>query len=316
MLDKIIPKEKRNNHDEVTLQSTYHVVALQSTSFPPTTIFMGASILSALGYAIALYWLVIQSFYVYIHLPIAVDISSGFKEWTKSQMRGLTFCSAFVSLSYLSLLFWLSVLRILRGSTGLATSVSPELKTAADEHTAERKAKEEGENKKMPSKRAVWGRTVLNIFSCTVIIVNDAIFNCPKDAASFKGFFQRFEYLGQTVIFTQIGALAFMSLLAVVLYVLWTIGTLVFFLVRRTSRLFCSQSGAIARADADEESRLAPNEMIEVEEPQNTTTRWHVLEGKLIDLSDGIDAVYEKMESYAAPRDATKQEDEEPSIEL
>ncbi|KIK58539.1 hypothetical protein GYMLUDRAFT_245960 [Collybiopsis luxurians FD-317 M1] len=276
---------------------------------------MGVSILSALGYALALYFLGLEVFYIYIHLPIvhlpiAVDISDGVKEMVESQIRGILFWLAVVSLTYLTLLFCFSALFIvLRSFIGLVTFFRPDLKAAIDEaeREAERKAERKAKNKEKPSKRAIWGRTLLNVFLCTIHITNDAIYNRSKDAASFKeGVLQRFKYMGdkaRVIISTEILILFFIFFLGSIISLVRTV-------VRRHR-----QQCTVAHANADEESRLTPNEIIMVEAQQNTTTRLPVLEEKLIDLSTGMDAMYEKIESYVVSTGATKK-DEEPLIKL
>ncbi|KIK64008.1 hypothetical protein GYMLUDRAFT_241230 [Collybiopsis luxurians FD-317 M1] len=262
-------------------------------------------IISLIRYGVALYGLLLEAFYPFDTLPFAITISDGVKESLKSQARAVISWSAIVSLSFILLFFYLLALfTSLRCALGLFMRLRPDLKEIAKKRVAERKAKREAENKKKPSKLAVLGRILSNLFFSIAMIINDAVFNRAEDAASYQdGVYQRFQLLrDQTrpILRVQIVLLTF-------IFVFAAIFTLVRAMVRQRR-----QQRAAARASADEESRLAPGEMVEVEAQQIPT---RVLDEKLIDLSDSMDVVYEKMESYAAPSDATKQ-NEEPLIKL
>jgi len=171
-----------------------------------------------------------------------------------------------------------------------------------EKRIAEKAKKAQNNNKKKPSKRAVWASITFNIFFSVAMIINDAIFNRSEDAASLKdGAIERFYYVYNNVMrimYAQMG-----------LYLVIFGCMLLFAWARALYRARRQQ-----RAVADEESRLPPSEMAEVE--VEGEKRAFVLEEKLIDFSDGMDGLYEKMEAYAAPTPATEPVEEEPLIRL
>ncbi|KAF5391215.1 hypothetical protein D9757_003072 [Collybiopsis confluens] len=258
-------------------------------------------IVTLFRYGAAAYGLVLQAFYPFDTLPFAITISDGAKESLKYQAHQLAYWSAVVSMSFLSIIFILSVWFIfVRSIVAFAMRIRPSFRESVEKRMAERRAKKETQDKKTPSKRAMWGYLLLNTAFSVATIGNDIIFNRPEDAASFKeGIQQRIEYLveiNRIIVRTQLSFLYIMVFLS-----------LIFSLVRTGVRRY-RQRRAAARATADEEGRLAPGEMVEIEvQVQQTTT--HVLEGKLVDLSDGMDIMYEKMESYAAPASVNKAEE-------
>eukprot|EP00914_Ancora_sagittata_P000300 GHVO01000836.1.p1 GENE.GHVO01000836.1~~GHVO01000836.1.p1 ORF type:complete len:272 (+),score=30.53 GHVO01000836.1:35-817(+) len=253
-------------------------------------------LLSLFRYALVAYGLLLEAFYPFDSLPFAIIISNAAKESLKSQAHDLAFWSAVISMSLLSICVIMTVWYIyMYCIIAIVAYIRPSVREHMDKCMAERKAKDAAQNKKKPSRRALWTTVLLNLLFSVATIVNDAIFNRPEDAVSFEeGVLQRAQYLQEitrSIVRAQL----------MILPILFFLG-LVFSLVRTMIRLR-RKRGAIA----DEESRLAHGEIVEVEVQQTTT---QILEGKLVDLSDGMGFMYEKMESYTVPSDANKSDEE------
>ncbi|KIK63438.1 hypothetical protein GYMLUDRAFT_41124 [Collybiopsis luxurians FD-317 M1] len=216
----------------------------------------------------------------------------------------MTFWSAIISFSFLSLfLSLLTIFIMLRCTIGLVMYLRPNLKAIINRHAAERNARREAENKKKPSKRAVWAGVFLYAYTGINMIIIDAMFHHSKDAATFKDrFLPHFMYFcekARVAVHAQILALSFLFL-----------SVTIFSLVRAIVCQHRQQYLCVpARTDADKERCSVPGETVDVEAQQAAP---HVLEQILIDLSDGMNSIYEKMELFVTP-DVTKQ-DKEPLI--
>ncbi|KAE9402159.1 hypothetical protein BT96DRAFT_918356 [Gymnopus androsaceus JB14] len=246
---------------------------------------------SAIRYAVAVYGLALEYLYPFTSLPFAISISDELQESLKFQSQIASYLSAVASLSFLVMFFYFMVFfTTLHGVIGIGIRYLPAFREKVEKRIAEKAKKAQNNNKKKPSKRAVWASITFNIFFSVAMIINDAIFNRSEDAASLKdGAIERFYYMG--------------------LYLVIFGCMLLFAWARALYRARRQQ-----RAVADEESRLPPSEMAEVE--VEGEKRAFVLEEKLIDFSDGMDGLYEKMEAYAAPTPATEPVEEEPLIRL
>ncbi|KAJ4474469.1 hypothetical protein J3R30DRAFT_3707394 [Lentinula aciculospora] len=257
-------------------------------------------VFSFIRYAIAFYGLALEAFYPFDSLP--VNISDEIKESLKSQAKDVNYFSAVVSLSFIAMFFYIIVAMSIAHGVFRLMMLRPKFRELMEKRLAERALN--AQDKKKPSKRAILRSIVFNMLLSVLLVVNDIIFNRPDDALSFKeGVIARCQYLShdaQLAFFVQFATLAAMSLLAIIFVSLTAI-------YRRSRQ---------SRAVGDEESRLAPGEMTEVAvEGQKT----FVLEEKLVDISDGIDGIYEKMETYVATptvEPETKESIEEPLIKL
>ncbi|KAJ3979587.1 hypothetical protein F5890DRAFT_1478419 [Lentinula detonsa] len=251
-------------------------------------------------YTAALYGLALEVFYPFDSLP--VTISDEMKESLKSQAKDISYLSAIVSLSYLSLFFYLVVVfSLVHEVVRLAMHYCPRFRELVEKRTAEKSL--EAQNKKKRSGRAVFIDVLSNLFFSVLLVVNDIIFNRSADASSFKqGVLERFHDTMQdalNIITFQSATPRHMLTFAIFSSMVRTIYR------RRRAR----------RTMADEEIGLAPGDMVEVTmEGQKT----FALEEKLVDISDGIDVIYEKMESYAVPPavEAEATDAEEPLIKL
>jgi flagellar biosynthesis/type III secretory pathway M-ring protein FliF/YscJ len=255
---------------------------------------------SAIRYGAAIYGLTLEYFYPFNSLPFAISISDELKESLKYQTEIVSYFSAVSSVAFLSLFFYfMAILIAIRGAIHLVMRCRPAFREKVEKRLAEKALKTQ--NKKKPSKRAVWSNIIFNILFSTVMIINDAIFNRLEDVISLKeGAIRRFQYLLHRIMPT--------------IYMHLAIYTVVFALaILFSAVLRAYRKRRQQRAAAEEESRLPPSEMAEVETEGQKGV--FVLEEKLIDLSDGMDGLYEKMEAYAAPVSADAH-DEEPLIQL
>ncbi|KAJ3884897.1 hypothetical protein GG344DRAFT_83379 [Lentinula edodes] len=248
--------------------------------------------------AVALYGLTLEAFYPFDALPVTV--SDEIKETLKAQAKDVNYISAIISLSFLTIfLYLIAVFSVVHGAVRIAMYYRPKFRELVEKRMAERALR--AQNKKKHSKRAVLRSVMFNLLFSVLLIVNDIIFNRPEDASSFKeGVTERFEYLLQGAM--SIACVQFLALSCTFLFA-------VFFSAARAIYRSCRQM----RVVADEESRLTPTDMAEVEAEGQKT---FVLEEKLVDLSDGFDVIYEKMETYAAPPAVEAQAIEEPLIKL
>ncbi|KAJ3763178.1 hypothetical protein EV360DRAFT_78600 [Lentinula raphanica] len=258
-------------------------------------------ILSFIRYAVAFYGLALEAFYPFDCLPFA--ISDEVKESLKAQARDINYFSAVVSLSFLSFFFYFAaIFAFIHGSVRLAMRYRPGFRELVEKRMAEKA--EKAQNKKKRSRRAVLRGLLFNMLFSVFLIINDVIFNRLEDASSYEeALTERFHYIADSAL--RVVCVQFLTL-----SVMFFFG-MTFFIVRGLVRR-CRAS----RAPADEESRLAPGEMTEVP-PEGQ--KIYVLEEKLVDISDGIDGIYEKMETYAVSPDAeTKANNaaEEPLIKL
>ncbi|KAJ3740161.1 hypothetical protein DFH05DRAFT_454304 [Lentinula detonsa] len=255
--------------------------------------------LTFLRYAVALYGLALEALYPFDSLP--VTISDEIKESLKAQAKDVSYFSAVVSLSFLSFFFHLIVMfSLVHGAVRLAMHYRPRFRELVEKRIAEKSLK--AQNKKR-SGRAVLRDVLFNLLFSVLLVVNDIIFNRSADASSFKqGVLERFHDMMQDalrIISVQSATFSVMLFFAIF-----------FVMVRAICRRLRAR-----RTIADEESRLAPDDMVEVTmEGQKT----FALEEKLVDISDGIDVIYEKMESYAVPPavEAEATDAEEPLIKL
>ncbi|KAJ3725044.1 hypothetical protein DFJ43DRAFT_1089572 [Lentinula guzmanii] len=251
-------------------------------------------------YAAALYGLALEVLYPFDSLPVI--ISDETKESLKAQAKDVTHLSAIISLSFLSLFFHLIVIfSLVHGAVRLAMHYRPRFRELVEKRMAEKALK--AQNKKKRSRRAVVIDVLFNLLCSVLLVVNDIIFNRSADASSFKqGVLERFHDMMQDalrIVFVQSATFSAMLFFSIF-----------FFMIRSIYRRLRAR-----RTMADEESRLAPGDMVEVTmEGQKT----FALEEKLVDISDGIDVIYEKMESYAVPPavEAEATDAEEPLIKL
>ncbi|KAJ3826206.1 hypothetical protein F5880DRAFT_1546465 [Lentinula raphanica] len=258
-------------------------------------------ILSFIRYAVAFYGLALEAFYPFDCLPFT--ISDEMKESLKAQAKDINYFSAVVSLSFLAVFFYFAaIFALIHGSVRLAMRYRPKFRQLVEKRMAEKALK--AQNKKKRSRRAVLRGVLFNLLFSVFLIINDVIFNRPEDAATFEqAVTERFDYIvdnAMLIVSVQFLTLSLMMFLGMTF-------SLVRALVRRRRT---------SRAPADEESRLAPGEMTEVPTEAQKT---YVLEEKLVDISDGIDGIYEKMETYAVSADAETKADnaaEEPLIKL
>ncbi|KAJ3999081.1 hypothetical protein F5050DRAFT_1069200 [Lentinula boryana] len=256
--------------------------------------------LTFIRYAAALYGVALEVFYPFDSLP--VTISDEIKESLKAQAKDVSYLSAIISLSVLSLFCHLAVtFSLVHGAVRLAMHYRPRFRELVEKRMAEKSLK--AQNKKKRSGRAVLRDVLFNLFFSVLLVVNDIIFNRSEDASSFKqGVLERFHYMMQDAL----NIICFQS----ATFCLMLFFAIFFFMVRAIYRRRRAR-----RTVADEEVGLAPGDMVEVTmEGQKT----FALEEKLVDLSDGIDVIYEKMESYAVPPpvEAEATDVEEPLIKL
>ncbi|KAE9402154.1 hypothetical protein BT96DRAFT_918352 [Gymnopus androsaceus JB14] len=245
-------------------------------------------IFSLIRYSAAIYGLALEYLYPFNSLPFAISISDELQESLKYQAQAVSLWSAIVSIAFLNLfVFFFAIFSLAHGMLALAMYYRPALREKVQKRMAEKALKRQ--NKKKPSRRAAWGSIMFNVFFSIAMIINDAIFNRSEDAASLKdGVIERFQYLltsSSFIIRIQMQVFTFIFAFALLFSLLRTI-------IRRRR-----QQGVVA----DEESRLTSGEMAQVEEVQQSE---FVVEEKLIDFSDGMNGLYEKMEAYAAPTPA------------
>ncbi|KAF9070701.1 hypothetical protein BDP27DRAFT_583544 [Rhodocollybia butyracea] len=257
---------------------------------------MGA--FNTLRYIVAAYGLVLQANYPFDSLPITDSV----KESLKRQVPIIVQSSAIFSLSVLCMLLWTTTLLCtIRLTILLAMRFRPAFREKMQKRAANKAKKAlEAQKKK---KRVSWLSIVINLILSTAMIVNDAIYNRPEDAASFQeGVLARAQYL---LAFSKTLVILQMEIVGVCV-----VFTVIFAAIRRRFRT--------RRAAADEESRLAPSETVQAEMVQ--AQPGSVLDEKLIDISDGVDGVYEKVEAYVSRDKANsteyKEEGKEVLIEL
>ncbi|KAJ4474001.1 hypothetical protein C8J55DRAFT_133053 [Lentinula edodes] len=233
-------------------------------------------VISFIRCAVALYGLTLEAFYPFDALPVSDEI----KETLKAQAKNVNSSSAIISLSCLtSFLYLVAVFSVIHGAVRIAMYYRPKFRELVERCMAERALK--APNKKNHPKRTDLRSVMFNLLFSVLLIVNDIIFNRPEDASSFKeGVTERFEYLLQGV--TSIAYAQFLALSCTFIFA-------VFFPAARAISRSCRQR----RIAADKESRLTPSDMAEVEAEGQKT---FILE-QLVDLSDGFDAIFEKLES-------------------
>lgn len=257
---------------------------------------MRLNFFATIRYGVAAYGLVLEALYPFTSLPFAISISDELQESLKFQANIVNYFSAVCSFSFLVMFaYFMGFMLTIHGFIRLVMHYRPQFREKVEKRMAQKALKDKEQNKKRPSKRAVWGGLAWNISFSIAMIINDAIFNRNEDAASWKdGAIDRFQYLldhVMTIIYFQ---LAMYSVL---------IGFAVLFSVTR--RLVQARRQRRAAA-AHEASREPVSEMAEVEAEGKKDG--FVLEEKLIDFSDGMDSMYEKIETYAAPPPAESQE--------
>ncbi|KAE9402167.1 hypothetical protein BT96DRAFT_918369 [Gymnopus androsaceus JB14] len=255
----------------------------------------------AIRCAVAIYGLALECLYPFNSLPFAISISDELQESLKFQTHDsrTTFLPV-ASLSFLVLFcyFVLSITTIL-GVIGIVMRYYPAFREKVQKCVAERAQKTQ--NKKKPSKRAVWASLTFNILFSVAMVINDAIFNRSEDAASLKdGAIERYNYV-------------FDNVMQVVIFGCWSLITC----ARALRALYRGyRAHRQQRAVADQESGLLPSETAEVEVEGKKVA--FVLAEMLVDFYDGIDGWCEKMGAYAASTraPATEPVEEKPLIGL
>ncbi|KIK56522.1 hypothetical protein GYMLUDRAFT_87253 [Collybiopsis luxurians FD-317 M1] len=267
-----------------------------------------SNLTSALLYYTVVHSFIISIFCLFSDSPFTFDTSDGLKELLKFLVGGMTFLSAVISFSFLSLSCFISLsFLVLRWTIDLVIYFRPHLKAITINRAAERKARREAEDKDMPSKSAVSSTVFLYIYIGTTFVLGDLIVHHPKGSTTFKdGLLPRFVYLCDKaciIVYVQVLALTFNFLLAIILF----FGQALVY-HRRQQRALSADP-----LRPDKENYSIPAETTAVPPKKNFA---QVLEERLTDLSDGMDAMYEKVAMFVVPPDARIRQDKESLIKV
>ncbi|KIK56515.1 hypothetical protein GYMLUDRAFT_87250 [Collybiopsis luxurians FD-317 M1] len=264
-----------------------------------------SNLTSALRHYTVAHSLIISTFCLFSDSPFTFHTIDGLTE-LKFLVGGMTFWSTVISFSFLSLSCFISLsFLVLRWTIDLVMYFRPHLKAITINRAAERKARREAEDKDMPSKRAVWSSVFFYISVGITLFLGDLILHHPKGSTTFEdGFLFRILYLCDKaciIVYVQVLLLAFNILLAIILFF-------------GQALVYHRRQQRAPSADPllpGKESYSVPGETIVVQPRQNFA---QVLEESLTDLSDGMDAMYEKVVMFVALPDATTRQDKESLI--